>query len=87
MNFLCFATSENFLWHFLLPYRLNIDTDRPWQNEGGSTVASRHGVGRLQEKLRFRGRVTSLASFEKTREAHAFSSVFPLAQNTGNSLS
>lgn len=71
MNFLCFASATaTFLWHFLLPYRLNIDTDRPKKRK---EETGRGGGGvRLQEKLRFRGRVTSLASFEKTRDARVF---------------
>lgn len=65
MNFLCFASATaTFLWHFLLPYRLNIDKEEEGRNR-------ERGV-RLQEKLRFRGRVTSLASFEKTRDARVF---------------
>lgn len=74
MNFLCFASATQatatFLWHFLLPYRLNIDTDRPKKRK--EETGCRVRGGRLQEKLRFRGRVTSLASFEKTRDARVF---------------
>lgn len=44
-----------------------------WQakEEEGRKRIGGWGV-RLQEKLRFRGRVTSLASFEKTRDARVF---------------
>lgn len=73
MNFLCFASATaTFLWHFLLPYRLNIDTDRPKKRKEERGWGGGVGVIRLQEKLRFRGRVTSLASFEKTRDARVF---------------
>lgn len=79
MNFLCFASATQatatatatFLWNFLLPYRLNIDTDRPKKRQRAKGRKRGRG-GRLQEKLRFRGRVTSLASFEKTRDARVF---------------
>lgn len=70
MNFLCFASATATFYGIFFCLIASILTltgqgrGRKKQGEGG-------GV-RLQEKLRFRGRVTSLASFEKTRDARVF---------------
>lgn len=50
MNFLCFASATaTFLWHFLLPYRLNIDTDRPKKRK--EEMGGRGGGGSIAREI------------------------------------